>query len=469
MEGMITLTKKEQRINDVMVKLISKEFRTSDAVRLLGLSERQVYRKKRNFIKSGISSVVHKNKGRASNKKLLPSFIERILKLYKEEYFDFNFHHFNDILEDEYNISVSDSLIYNLLTTNGVTSPNAYRKRKKSSHPPRDRRSNAGELIQVDASKHLWFNNDENYYHLHGGIDDATGIVVGAFFTKEETIFGYQMLMKQIITNYGIPQCLYSDYRTVFQSTKKELTLEEELSGKEIKNTRFGDVLDHIGTDIISTSNPMAKGRIERLWRTFQDRLLKELKKKNINTMEKANQYLEDVFLPKYNSRFALQINDNKNYFVKPDNSFDINIDLATFKEYKVHNHCYLTYDKSYRVILDGEIFAYIDTKEKVKVYTFLDGSVNVLFKGKYYPTKAVQRIVSDRKIYTPSMRSLEEINASKSHTQENTHPWISAQKRKFERHKTILDKLNNNTIITDNNNVHEKDKALLESNLSVS
>lgn len=152
-------------------------------------------------------------------------------------------------------------------------------QKRRNTHPPRPRRENAGELIQVDASKHKWFYNDETYYYLHGGIDDATGIVTSCFLTTQETIYGYQMIMKDTILNYGIPECLYTDYRTVFKSGKKELTLEEELSGKEIKNTRFANMLNYIGTDIISTIDPRSKGRIERLWRTFQDRLYKELKK----------------------------------------------------------------------------------------------------------------------------------------------------------------------------------------------
>lgn len=136
---------------------------------------------------------------------------------------------------------------------------------RKTSHPPWERKEYAGELIQVDASKHKWFFGDDNYYHLHGSIDDSTGIVTGCYFTKEENIFGYQMVLYQTIKNYGIPECLYSDYRTVFQSNKKELSIEEELQGKQIENTRFTNMLKHNGIDIISTTNPMVKGRIERL------------------------------------------------------------------------------------------------------------------------------------------------------------------------------------------------------------
>ncbi len=287
MEGNITLTMKEQRKNDIIIKLIDKQITISKTSQLLGLSERQIKRIKKNYLQDGIKSIIHKSKGKKTNRGYTDKFKTKILNLYKSKYLDWNFYHFNDTLEDYHNIKVSDTFIYNLLTTNGIESPHKYKSRK-TSHPPRERKENAGELIQVDASKHKWFYGDDNYYHLNGGIDDSTGLVVSCFFTREETIFGYQMIMKQIIENYGIPECLYTDYRTVFKSTKKELSLEEEIEGKEINNTKFANMLKHLGTDIISTMNPRAKGRIERLWRTFQDRLYKELKMKNINTNRKS-------------------------------------------------------------------------------------------------------------------------------------------------------------------------------------
>ena len=251
----------------------------------------------------------------------------------------------------------------------------------------------AGELLQIDASKHKWFYGDDNYYHLHGVIDDSTGIVTGCYLTKQETLFGYQMVLYQTIKDYGIPECLYSDYRTVFQSNKKELSIEDELQGKEIENTRFTNMLKHNGIDIISTTNPMAKDRIERLWRTFQDRLYKELKKKNISSLKKANDFITNEFLPRYNNRFALPIDDNKNLFVCPIENFNYNVELAVYKEYSIHKHCYLRMNNKTFVILDNDINAFIDTKQKVKVYTFLDGSINVLFKDKFYQTKEVKII----------------------------------------------------------------------------
>ena len=264
----IILTMKEQKIHKILIELVNNDIKVSDAARITGLSERQIYRKKKDFKVSGVSSIPHKSRNRPTGKGYSSIFKQSIIDLYLSEYSGWNFYHFNDMLQDFHDIKVSDSFIYNLLTSNGITSPHPYRHKKKS-HPPRERKEFAGELLQVDASKHKWLFDDECYYYLHGSIDDSTGTVTGCFLDYEETIFGYQMILKQTIQNYGFPECLYSDYRTVFQSNKKELSIEEELQGKHIENTRFTTMLKHNGIDIISTTNPMAKGRIERLWENF--------------------------------------------------------------------------------------------------------------------------------------------------------------------------------------------------------
>lgn len=424
MNERITLTMKEQRMNNIMVKLISKDISMNDAIRLTGLTERQLYRKKKLYIESGINSIPHKSRGKPNGKGYSKEFKVKIVKLYKEEYNGWNFYHFNDTLEDFHKIKVSDSFIYNLLTSEGIESPHKYKTKNKNSHPPRDRKENAGELIQVDASKHQWFYNDPNYYYLHGGIDDCTGKVTSCFFQKEETIFGYQMILKETIENFGIPECLYTDYRTIFKSTKKELTLEEELEGKEIKNTRFANMLEHIGTDIISTMNPCAKGRIERLWRTFQDRLYNELKKKNINTIEEANQYLKKVFIPKYNARFALPIDNTKNRFISPPKNFNYNEELAIWSEHKIYHNSYLRYDKKYHIILENNKKVYIPTSKKVKIYKFLDGTEHILYNDKYYALKSIEDYQTQiTKPITISIKSQAEINKLKAHSPANS-PW---------------------------------------------
>lgn len=438
MKGSITLNLKEQRLNDILIKFISKEIDINQTCRLTGLSERQIYRKQKAYREKGVESIPHGLKLNPSKKGYNNKLKERIINLYNKEYFGWNFHHFNDALEDNHNIIVSDSFIYNLLTSKGIESPYKYRSKKKA-HPPRPRRENAGELIQVDASKHQWIYGDENYYYLHGGIDDSTGKVTSCFLAVQETIYGYQMIMKDTICDYGIPECLYTDYRTIFKSNKRELTLEEELQGKEIKNTKFANMLNHIGTDIISTIDPRSKGRIERLWRTFQDRLYKELKKKNINTIEKANQYIKDEFLPKYNMRFASEIDYTKNSFISVDESFDFNKELAVWSEYKVYHNCYLKYDKHYHVITKNGEKVFLSTNSKVKVYTFVDSSEHIFYNDEWYDLKSIKDLQINPSEYIKTNKTKAEINLSKAHKPSRNHPWVKQGIKKLSQGRTLV------------------------------
>ncbi len=415
MEGMITLTMKEQRRNDVIVRLINKTINAAQAGKLLGLSKRQIKRIKKRFLADGIKSVIHKNKNKPTGKGHSNELKNKILFLYNSEYFGWNFHHFNDTLHDYHNIIVSNSFIYSLLTKNGIASPYKYKQRKKS-HPPRNRKENAGELVQMDASKHQWFYNDNSYYHLHGAIDDATGTVTGSFFQKEETTYGYQNVLLQMFKIYGLPECLYTDYRTIFASTKKELTLDEELEGKKINTPKFIKMLKNLGISNIPTRNPMAKGRIERLWKTFQSRLYNEMKKKNIKTIEEANLYLLE-FIPKYNAKFALPIDNTKNIFVRLEETFNYNMALSTYDEYSIHRYCYLSFKGTYRIILDVDNNpVYINTKSKVKVITLLDQSIVIEYNNIIYSTRPVlfipkNQVAKEKKEVTKSRTSKQSVS----------------------------------------------------------
>ena len=404
MKGYV-LNMNEERTYNVLLKIKKHEITVKKGAQLLNKSERQIYRKLKCFDINNKLSVIHKSKNKSNGKGYDYKLKNLIHELNINEYPGWNFSHFNDCLKDYHNIYVSNYFIYNLLSSYSINSPCSKKKKSKQVHPPRNRREYAGELIQIDASKHNWFVLDNNYYYLHGAIDDATNTVVGCYLCEEETIFGYQMVLYQIIKNFGIPECLYSDYRTVFQSNKKELSIDEELDGKQINNTKFTNMLNHNGINIISTTNPMAKGRIERLWLTFQDRLVKELKKRNISDIKKANEFISNDFIPRYNSRFALPIDPDKSVFVKPLDTFDYNRDLAVWKEYSVYSNSYLKISNSYWVINDNGEKVFLPTRNKVKVLNRLDGKIEVLYNDKYYSINQV-KLEFKEKIQIPAEKN---------------------------------------------------------------
>ena len=391
----ITLSMKEQEKLAIIIQYADGTITGAKAAERLGLGIRQVQRKKKIYLKEGMSSIVHKSKNKPSGRGFGNEFAKKIVTLYKEEYDGWNFCHFGDALEDDYGIIVSDSYLYKLLSGNGIRSP-ARKKHKPRSHPPRARREKAGELVQVDASKHQWLYGTDDYFYLHGAIDDATSTVTACIMMEQETNLGYQLLMRDTIKRYGIPECLYTDYRTVFQSSNanKEMSLEDYLAGKQLNDTRFAAMWNALGSSIISTTNPRAKGRIERLWRTFQDRLFKELRKHKINTLEAANRYINDVFLPRYNTRFASKIEDKskRNSFVAVPDDFDYNRKLATWTNRRVFNGCYISLNGKYYVVKQNGKTARILTPERLRVYLYLDGSLHLEYEDMLYDLELVPK-----------------------------------------------------------------------------
>ncbi len=230
---------------------------------------------------------------------------------------------------------------------------------------------------------------------------------------EEETMLGYQLLMKDTIKNYGIPECLYTDYRTVFKpwNDNKEMLLEDYVAGKKTKDTRFAAMWNKLGSSIISTTNPRAKGRIERLWRTFQDRLLKELRKKKIRTLEEANRYINDIFLPRYNARFASPINCSRNYFISVPEDFNYDHKLATWVNRRVTNNCYVSIDGKYYVAKQNGKITHIVSQEKLPVYLYLDGSRHLYYEDNIYDLELVPRLLLKPKIARARRLTPEELS----------------------------------------------------------
>lgn len=420
MEGTIIFTMKQLKTANILQQLIDGKIKNNDAARELGLTVRQIQRKKKDFLLFGPKSVIHKGKGKPSGRGYPSSLKEEIVAIYRSEYNGWNFSHYNEFLEYEHGITVSQSVVYNTLTASGIKSPSR-KKHKPKGHPPRSRKEYAGELIQVDASDHAWIELSGVMHHLHGAIDDATGIVLSCILQPEETAYGYQLMLKEIIEDYGIPNCLYTDFRTVFQSPKK-LTPEEELAGKEIGATRFGEMLDHLGVDIISTLCPQAKGRIERLWRTFQDRLVKELRKEHITSLEEANRYIKEVFLPRYNARHASAIDCTKNMFVPVYEGFDYNKELALRAHQRVCHGTYIQSDGNTYAIFKDNQPCRINTGLEVDVFICLDGTRKIYYENSWYDLKKIERIKPPKPV--KPKRTQAEINASKGHKQSSNHPW---------------------------------------------
>ncbi len=273
-----------------------------EASRLLQLSERQVQRLKRRYRPDSVGWVQHGNRGRSMPWALPLPQKQLILSLARGKYQGFNDSHLAEKLRFEENLSVSRETVRRILRAAKLASPQKRRPRKyRSRRPPRPR---FGMMALTDASRHDWLEGRGPELTLIGFQDDATGQILAAHFQLEaENTLGYLRALHAMITAHGIPLSLYRDRHSIFQRNDSHWTLAEQLAGKQ-SPTQLGRALDELGIEQIPAYSPQAKGRIERAWRTCQDRLVSELRLAHVTTLPQANAVLAR-FCANYNRRFA--------------------------------------------------------------------------------------------------------------------------------------------------------------------
>jgi transposase len=303
MKETVTLNNKEQKRLMVLNQMEAGRCKGQEAADLLDLSLRQIKRLVSAYRKEGASAVAHGNRGRKPPNAIDEALRRRVIELTRGKYAGFNTQHLTESLLEREGISLSRSSVRNILLSAGINSP---KKRRSSKHRSRrERYPQEGMLLQLDASPHAWLEGRGPSFTLIGAIDDATGKVPFAFFQEHEDSAGYFKLLREIVKRHGIPLALYHDQHTIFDSPKDESeSLEEQLEGKR-NLTQFGRLLDELGIVSISAKSPQAKGRVERLWGTFQDRLVSELRLSQVKTMEEANSVLAEYLL-KFNRTFQV-------------------------------------------------------------------------------------------------------------------------------------------------------------------
>ena len=303
MNTQVTLTMKEQHKMKMVVDYEAGRVVAQKAAELLGISKRQFRRQVAAYRKRGVAAMAHGNRGRAPANRLCETVRQTILELAKETYQDYNDCHFTEELAEQAQpIMVSRSTVRRLRRTAGQGSPRKRRAPRYRSR--RERYPQAGMLLQTDGSHHDWLEGRGPWLTLIGMIDDANNEITSATFREEEDAAGYFLVVKQVCLTKGVPQALYADRHTIFQSPSQP-TVEQELSG-ELPRTQFGRLMDELGIRLIAARSPQAKGRIERLWGTLQDRLVKELRKAGAHDLETANQVLA-AYMPKFNARFQVK------------------------------------------------------------------------------------------------------------------------------------------------------------------
>ena len=410
------MSRKELQRVKVMERLCVGDLSNQEAANELGICRRQIIRLKKKYTERGDRGLIHGNRGKQPRHSLGDETRAKVLALYRQKYYDFNFSHFTERLNEEENVSISRSSVARILKEEGITSKKCV-KRKPKLHRSRPRRAAAGELWQTDATSYQWFEGDSEYYTLHAYMDDATGIVVGTCLTKNECAIGYIEALKQGMEKYGMPMEIYSDRHTIFRSPK-ELSEEEKAEGKKEPLSKFGMGLKELGINQIFALTPQAKGRIERLWGTFQDRLTAEMRLAGIRNIEEANRFLPQ-FLAGYNEKFAVEAREEAVY-VPLGRKIDFNLLFAQRDTRKTDSGGVISYGGCSYAPMEGTVCARL-ARVSVEVRRTLDGRIVIVHNGQVIE---MEKIEKPRRASESQKPKNKESRPVTPHKPAPDHPW---------------------------------------------
>lgn len=418
----------------------------------LGISTRQVNRLLNKYKREGKKAFIHGNRDRKPSNKIPLDFSNKIIHLAmtkykgdKENYLICNYKHFKTLLAKEESIVIPYSTLYDLLIKEKIRSPKLQRKTRRKfkkeeilaskaskcdevtlekkvehllaledAHPRQEKAKYFGELIQMDACSQRW--NDDLFMHLHLAIDNATGMPVGAYFDHQETLNGYYHVFKQILRKYGIPAKFLTDKRTVFTYESKSRKKDEDDT-----LTQFAFACKNLGVELTTTSVAQSKGQIERYNGIFQDRLKAELTLKNINTIEMANEYLINVFIPEYIKEFSLSNKGYNSVFADIEES-SIDYYLSKVSRRLVDKGCSISFKNQYYAFYDeNDKRIYPSNKTKCIVVETFNGE---LYGNVFDKTYVLKKINKNKDVSSTFDEGVKCKNKKKNWIPPMDHPW---------------------------------------------
>jgi transposase len=299
----VSLTGTEQQRLVVLNRVLMGDLTAAEAAAALERSVRQVRRMLAAYRKEGAAALAHGNRGRTPAHALDPALGQRVIALAQTTYAGLNDTHLSELLAEEAGISLSRHTVRRLRRAAGLERP---RQRRLPAHRRRrERKPQAGMLLQLDASPHAWLAERGPRLALVAAIDDATGTVPAAVFREQEDAAGYLAVLYEVVRTVGVPEAVYHDRHGIFvRPAHEQETLAEQLTGAR-EPTQVGRALRELGIASLVAHSPQAKGRIERLFGTLQDRLVAELQLAGARTLLEANAVLA-AYLPRFNARFAV-------------------------------------------------------------------------------------------------------------------------------------------------------------------
>ena len=451
----------EQQKYDVIKSLVDHSGNKKAAALKLGCAERSINRMIIKYNEYGKEAFVHGNRGRKPKHTISPELASDIVTIYNNKYYDATFSYACELLAEHDEINISPSALTNIMYKNFITSPRTTKTTKKrlakqlrqrqketnskkeinelqtsiveleQAHSRRSRCAYFGEMLQMDASLHLWFGDTKTQLHI--AIDDCTGQITGAYFDEQETLKGYYNVFHQILTNYGIPAMFYTDRRTVFEYKQSKSTKVEHDTF-----TQFSYACKQLGVVIKTTSIPQAKGRVERAFQTLQQRLPIALRLAGITELNEANVFLNS-YIKKYNVKFALPVNNTKSVFEKQPDIETINQTLAILTERTIDSgHC-IKFNKTYYKTMDcrGLQTHYLKGTKGLVIQTF-DNRLLFSTNEKIYELDPIPEHEKQSKEFD----YITSEKPKKRNIPSPRHPWKSDTFFKFRNHKLTEDML---------------------------
>lgn len=296
MKELLLMSRKEVDRVSVLDEVIAKKLKQGDASRKLGISTRQLRRILKEYRRNGPSALIHKLRGKVSNNKTPQELLDQAIDLVRDKYDDFGPTFAAETLEKYDNLIINHDVLRLEMIKVGLWKT---KQRKHKHRQWRERKEYFGEMVQFDGSHHLWFEIRGKMCCLLASKDDATGETYG-HFSEHEDIKGVFAFWKEYIKKYGKPKSIYLDRGSVYKVNHKSVFDDPEVL------TQFERACKELGIEVIHAKSPQAKGRIENGFGTLQDRLVKEMRLRNIGNIDDANKYLKEEFLPEYNQRFAV-------------------------------------------------------------------------------------------------------------------------------------------------------------------
>jgi len=394
----VLMSRRDLKRWKVMETVIEKGLKQKKAAEILELSLRQVKRLVKRLREEGAKGIIHRGRGRVSNRKHTKEFKSRVLSRCRKAYEGFGPTLASEKLLERDHLKVNRETLRQWLMEEGL-----WRKRHKGwvHREWRARKACFGEMVQMDGSHHDWLEGRGPKLVLMGYIDDATGKVFGRFYDYEGTMPALDSFCRYA-RQYGLPLSLYLDKHSTYKGWAKELTIAEELAGREEPVSEFGRAMEGLEVKLIHANSPQAKGRVERLFGTFQDRLVKEMRLENIKTREEANEFLRK-YLPVYNRRFSRKAQSEGNLH-RPVPK-DLNQILSIRTIHRLRNDNTIRHQNGYYQILG--VWKNRRPKELL-VEERIDGKLYIMDRGKALAYReipkrlAVTQKPKKSKIYKP-------------------------------------------------------------------